>query len=493
VEVVGFPQRSKSFTAIETARLQVSESRETVEPQQITAKTALDPDLGMDGRLVRIDAIFLDQSWSLNESTLLLQADDLFFHAPVGPELREAIGGLETGTRLQLTGVCSILRNERGEPAGLRLFVRSTDDILIDSSPPLNLRRLLPVLLAAAAAVIAALGWVVTLRSRVKQQTNALRDKNTALESEVAERQRAEAELFEAHQKIVEKSRLAGMAEVATGVLHNVGNVLNSVNVSSNVLADRIKKSRLAELRKAVELLSRHQTDLNAFLSEDGKGRKLPIFLAQVTEKLSEEQESQLKELEALQANIAHIKDIVSVQQSYAKRSGLTEKIQLSRVLEDMLCMNQEILLLHNVRVRTEFEEVAEIESEKHKIIQILVNLVRNAARACADSERVERRICLRLAQLPGMVAISVSDNGVGIPPENLTKIFNHGFTTRKDGHGFGLHSSANAAKELGGELRAESAGPGHGATFTLELPSGIARHSNDRTADLTQLVHAGV
>ena len=66
---------------------------------------------------------------------------------------------------------------------------------------------------------------------------------------------------------------------------------------------------------------------------------------------------------------------------------------------------------------------------------------------------------------------ISYIDNGIGIPADNLTRIFGHGFTTRKEGHGFGLHSGALAAKELGGALTVESDGPGKGATFTLEFP----------------------
>ena len=70
-----------------------------------------------------------------------------------------------------------------------------------------------------------------------------------------------------------------------------------------------------------------------------------------------------------------------------------------------------------------------------------------------------------------GLAIISVADNGIGIPAENLTRIFAHGFTTRKHGHGFGLHSSALAASEMGGALRVQSDGHGCGATFTIELP----------------------
>jgi signal transduction histidine kinase len=118
-----------------------------------------------------------------------------------------------------------------------------------------------------------------------------------------------------------------------------------------------------------------------------------------------------------------------------------------------------------------EFEKVPSMNVEKHKILQILVNLVRNAKYACHDSGREDKRLTIRMTNGPERVRISVIDNGVGISTENLTRIFNHGFTTRKDGHGFGLHSGSLAAKQLGGELRVHSDGLGLGATFTLELP----------------------
>jgi len=114
---------------------------------------------------------------------------------------------------------------------------------------------------------------------------------------------------------------------------------------------------------------------------------------------------------------------------------------------------------------------VPPISVEKHKVLQILINVLRNAKYACDDSERNEKKITVRISGRDGRVSISVADNGIGIPPENLTRIFNHGFTTRKEGHGFGVHSGANAAREMGGSLSAVSEGTGHGATFTLELP----------------------
>jgi signal transduction histidine kinase len=139
--------------------------------------------------------------------------------------------------------------------------------------------------------------------------------------------------------------------------------------------------------------------------------------------------------------------------------------------VEDSLRMNEGAMSRHGVEVIRDFETVPPMNLEKHKILQILVNLLRNAKYACDDSGRADKRLSVRVANGDGWVRISVTDNGVGIPPENLTRIFNHGFTTRKEGHGFGLHSGALAAKEMGGSLNVQSEGPGQGAMFTLELP----------------------
>jgi signal transduction histidine kinase len=108
---------------------------------------------------------------------------------------------------------------------------------------------------------------------------------------------------------------------------------------------------------------------------------------------------------------------------------------------------------------------------EKHKVLQILVNLIRNAKYACDESGRKDKQMIVRVSNGDNRVRISVKDNGIGIPQENLTRIFNHGFTTKKDGHGFGLHSGALSAKELGGSLEVHSEGKNQGAMFTLELP----------------------
>jgi len=162
----------------------------------------------------------------------------------------------------------------------------------------------------------------------------------------------------------------------------------------------------------------------------------------------------------------------VAMQQSYARRGGLTEVLDVCALVEDSLAMNDAAFSRHGVAILREFEAIPPIRVDKHKVLQILVNVIRNAGHACDEATAgSEKRVTVRVRATGEAVFISVIDTGIGIPRENLERIFNHGFTTRKDGHGFGLHSSALAAKELGGTLHAESAGPGQGATFTLMLP----------------------
>jgi PAS domain S-box-containing protein len=281
----------------------------------------------------------------------------------------------------------------------------------------------------------------------------------------------AEAKVEELHKLLLQTSRQAGMAEVATSVLHNVGNVLNSVNVSATLLLDNAKRSNVAYLGKAIALLNEHAADLGAYLANDPKGKQLPVYLSRVSEQLTKEQQRTVAELESLRENIEHIKEIVAMQQNYATVCVVAETVKVADLVEDALRMNAGALARHEIALAREYTEVPAITVEKHKVLQVLVNVIRNAKYACDESGRKDKQIRLKISQRDQCICIAVIDNGIGIPPENLTRIFNHGFTTRKDGHGFGLHNGALAAADLGGRLTAQSDGPGKGATFTLELP----------------------
>jgi signal transduction histidine kinase len=312
--------------------------------------------------------------------------------------------------------------------------------------------------------------WALTSKMPLRNQDGQIIG-TFGISKDITAIKEAEAKLDQVHKQLLETSRQAGMAEIATNILHNVGNVLNSVNVSASLVVDSAKKSKAANLGKVVAMLREHEHDLGAFITSDPKGKQLPIYLAQLSDHLLADQKATVEELDSLLKNIEHIKDIVSVQQDYARVSGITELINIGELVEDSLRMNVGTLDRHRVEVVREFEDVPLINIDKHKVLQILVNLIRNAKHACQDSTRTDKRLTVRVTDGDGRIKISVIDNGIGIPPENLTRIFNHGFTTRKGGHGFGLHTGALAAKEMGGTLTVHSDGPGQGATFTLELP----------------------
>ncbi len=198
----------------------------------------------------------------------------------------------------------------------------------------------------------------------------------------------------------------------------------------------------------------------------------MPGDLVGLAAQLAQEQSEILKELQSLGSNIEHIKEIVAMQQNYSKISGLAESLSVVDMVEDAIRMNNAALVRHDVQVVREYSETPQVLVEKHKVLQILVNLIRNSKYALDESGRPDRQVTVRVAKNGAdFVRISIIDNGVGIPSQNLTRVFEHGFTTRRDGHGFGLHSGALAAKELGGTLTAFSDGLGTGATFVLELP----------------------
>jgi PAS domain S-box-containing protein len=314
------------------------------------------------------------------------------------------------------------------------------------------------------------ISWVLTSKMPLRDKHGGIIG-TFGISKDISAIKEAEARLEEVHRQLLETSRMAGMAEVATSVLHNVGNVLNSVNVSCSVVTDRVHKSKVSNLSRAVALIDEHERDLAGFFSGDPKGKQLPAYLKGVAEHLTTEQGEILQELAHLSHNIDHIKEIVAMQQSYSKVSGVRELLPAQELVEDALRMNGAAFDRHQVKVIREYAAVPPVMAEKHKVLQILINLLRNAKYACDDTGRVDKQVTLRIEPAGKRVKISVMDNGVGIPPENLTRIFEHGFTTRKEGHGFGLHSGALAAKDLGGALSVTSEGPGRGACFSLELP----------------------
>ncbi len=279
--------------------------------------------------------------------------------------------------------------------------------------------------------------------------------------------------LAHSRSQVVRTARLAGMSEIATGVLHNVGNVLNSVNVSANLIRAKLEQLPVADLTRLAAVLREHERDLSAFVHQDPRGKHLVPFLAELSAALSAEKEALRAEVRVLESGIGHVADLVRSQQTFAGTRGVFEYASLEHEVEAALVMCEQAMgKFEDVEIVREYEELPSIQVDKHKLLEILVNLIQNARQALEGVHGRPRRLTLRIRRPgEGRARIEVEDNGVGIPEENLTRIFRHGFTTKKDGHGFGLHVSANAATEMNSRLGVRSEGPGRGATFHIDLP----------------------
>jgi two-component system NtrC family sensor kinase len=310
------------------------------------------------------------------------------------------------------------------------------------------------------------------LEERVVERTRELDARNQQLDASLRELQETQARLVASAKELADASRRAGMAEVATGVLHNVGNALNSVNVSAEVVEARLKTLKVLSVAKIADVLEQHAGDLARYLTEDAQGSTMVTFLRRLGGNLGGERDEITAEVHKLQQHIGHIKWIVSKQQVYAKTMGMTERCLVAQVTDDAIGITGIALEASDIEVVRAYDEVPELLLERHKVLQILVNLMGNARHALGALSGKDKRITVRIETLDAdRLRIAVEDNGVGIAAEHQDRIFTHGFTTKKDGHGFGLHTSALAAKEMGGQLTCHSAGRGAGAAFRLDLP----------------------
>jgi predicted ATPase/signal transduction histidine kinase/tRNA A-37 threonylcarbamoyl transferase component Bud32 len=306
------------------------------------------------------------------------------------------------------------------------------------------------------------------LYADVQRARAELREANDALEQRVEARTH---ELKQAQARLVDTARAVGMAEVASNVLHNVGNVLTSAVINLEMMQTAVGSSRVGRLKQAIALMLKHREGLAEFLAPGARGGNLPGYLAALADELIGEQTRLMEDIDAMSRHIEHIRAIVQVQQTYAKTALMTEECDLAQLIDDALRIQAAALKRHGVSLRREVAPVPLLKVDKHKVLQILINLISNAKHALDAVPEGQRNLCVRMQVVDNRVRIQVVDDGMGITPETQERLFTHGFTTRRDGHGFGLHSSALAAQMLGGRLTLESEGPGKGAVATLEFP----------------------
>ena|GEM_PF-1185698 len=513
VEAVGFIETHGFAPMLTEALVRKTGESSLIPPLKTTAA-----DLAggrYDSIVVSVEGLVLECETVGIHYVLQIQSGQRVFHATLRAKSRETFN-IVPGSLVRLTGVCQMELapySELGKSqAAFSILLRNAADITLLQEPPWwTVGRALIVVGTLALVLLGAVVWIRMLHRRVEEKTSELRqeiadhektegrlaeetkllhleigqhkrtearlaEKTNSLEKEIEERKRVQAEVERIHKQLLSASRLAGMADVATNVLHNVGNVLNSVNVLASSIAAHVQKSKLPGVARLAALLAQHQPDVGRFLAEDENGKHVPGHLERLGAHLLEEQTRLQEKTKLLTESIQHIKEIVAMQQNYAKVAGIWETLPITEIVEDALRMCNDALMRHKIEVVRDYGGfLPPVAVDRHKVLQIMFNLLDNAKCACELNGNIAGRIIIRIRPHgQGRIRVQVIDNGIGIPKENLSRIFTQGFSTRKDGHGFGLHGSILAAQDMGGSLVAESEGTGAGAVFTLELSESV-------------------
>lgn len=489
LEVVGFPENREGYSTVLTEAL----VRKTGHGKRVIPPEASMEELRMgklDSSMVSLNAMVLGHEKMGSEWVYEMQSGQEMFQA-VLPATNSVVSWVAIGSLVRVCGVCQIEPNpfpELGKKiASFKILLASPSSVVVVKSPPWwTLPRALSIAGGLAVILALAAAWIGILRYQVGMQTSQLKAeveqhkqteeqlavKTALLQAQIEERKRIEAQVEESHKQLLHSTRMAGMAEMANSVLHNVGNVLNSANMLTSLISEHVRSTKTTTLLRTTALLKEHRQNLGEFLTRDERGKFVPELLEQLAVNLEENRNRVIVKVDALADSVQHIKEIISMQQKYARVSTPTEKVMITEVVDDALRLSRASFVRSGILISRQYETKVVMDIDRHKLLQILFNLLENARHACAEDRRSGRQITIQVSEVASKrVRISITDTGVGIATENLPRLFSQGFFIRKDGHGFGLHSSALAAQDMGGTLGCRSDGLGRGAVFILEIP----------------------
>ncbi|CAM2068038.1 Response regulator [Sulfidibacter corallicola] len=300
------------------------------------------------------------------------------------------------------------------------------------------------------------------LLARLKVSVEVIHD----LERRIAAQNRAMDRQQERLAK--EHARATNQAQVATAVLHNIANVLNSVSVSCSVVHRRIHDSKVKQMLLAHGLIEDHLDNLDNYLTRDEKGKLLPEYLIALGKRIESEQITIAHELKDLGAKIQLMKQAIESQQHYAKGNEIHEPVSPDAVLEEALLVQSNLIETHQIQIQSDLNAPNQLALPKAKLVHVFINLIKNGIEAMRAAET--RVLSLESREAQGAISVHISDTGIGIEPEHRKKLFTHGFTTKKDGHGFGLAYCAKAIEEMGGTLEVHSEGSGKGTRFSIHF-----------------------
>lgn len=259
---------------------------------------------------------------------------------------------------------------------------------------------------------------------------------------------------------------VAELARMASSVLHNIGNVLNSVHVSCHQMRAQFKKSKLPQLLLAQKLICDHREDLPRFFTEDKRGGMLPEYLERCGKTVEQEQVNLSKDLKEMATKVKLMKDIIEVQQASAKGASKLSQFGINDLVNEAIKVQMDYVREHEVELTLSLDSQRTVQVQGSSIIHVLINLVKNAVEAMMNQP--ERSLKIATWDEGDQVMLTISDSGIGLNQEQLSQIFVHGFTTKDYGHGFGLSYCKRMMENMGGNLAVTSEGAGKGAVFTL-------------------------
>lgn len=278
--------------------------------------------------------------------------------------------------------------------------------------------------------------------------------------------------LATSRKRVLGAAHQAGMADVTSEVLHNVGNVINSANASVEQLGEQLHNSKVSGLERAVELLRENSGRIGEFFSQDPRGPKLADYLMKISGVMRQECRANLERVARIRKSLFHIQEIISHQEQWAHRPEFAFETDLAEVFQEVLLLNQDRLDQAGIVTELQVEPKLELMLNKSKLTQVLVNLVRNAIQAMERTAGGARVLTLLARRLDDQsIEIEIQDTGCGMTDEVQASLFHHGFTTKENSQGIGLHYCANAVRTMGGAIAASSGGPGRGASIRIRLP----------------------
>ena len=296
------------------------------------------------------------------------------------------------------------------------------------------------------------------------------------LEQKVEERTK---DLRLAQANLLRQAHEAGMAEMAVGILHNIGNAITPAKVSTALLIKKINNSKIRNhIREMMTRLNNFINDPSA--SDPEEREQVNQIVSILPDALAEEYDHINNEMKRIRDKHEHIESIIHLQMRYARLTGDIETVNVNKVLLDSLEMLEDTIVKNSVTVTKELDpELPAIRIEQSKLLQVMINIVKNAVEAMRNTEPEKRsiKITSRFDSVGKSVSISVKDSGVGFEQEAQKKLFTYGYTTKKTGSGFGLHSCANFLIAYHGSIEAKSEGSGKGAEFIINLP---VRHEEE-------------